>query len=723
MSKILVLAEKPSVGRELARVLGCKTNGNGCLKGDRYIVTWALGHLVTLAQPESYGTQYKTWNLESLPIMPGKMDLEVIPETAKQYAAVKALLRSPEVDSLIIATDAGREGELVARWIIAKSGFRKPISRLWISSQTDKAIRQGFSALRDGREYLNLYAAAEARAEADWLVGLNVTRALTCKNNAQLSAGRVQTPTLSLIVAREEEIEHFKSREYYHVMADLGKFFATYRTKNNEAAIWEKPEAEEILKKIEGKNFTVTALTTTEKRTPPPMLYDLTELQRDANKLYSFSAKQTLGIMQKLYEEHKALTYPRTDSRYLTDDIVPTLAERLRAVSFGNFSPIAGEILREKRPIARACINNAKVSDHHAIIPTEQKINTLRLSPEEMKIYQLVVRRFLTCFYPDFVYRQLKAELSCEGLSFSATGKSVVDKGWKAVYDAPDEEDETAEQEQTLPAFAKGDVFSCQAAKIKTLKTAPPARYTEGTLLSAMENPSKFIEDKKMKEFIGGGLGTPATRADIIEKLFSSFYIEKKGNAIYPTSKGKQLISIVPPDLKEPLLTAKWEKELESIAKGAAKRDDFLEEIRSYTKKLVQNVITSDAKYVHDNISKTPCPECGKMMLTVNGKKGKMLVCPDRECGHRQNVVMETNARCPVCHKRMELFGDGEKKTYVCACGFREKAESFHKRIGSSGASKQYVQNYLRSQKKQEESGESAFALAMKKAMEEGQKK
>jgi DNA topoisomerase-3 len=722
MSKILVLAEKPSVGRELARVLGCKTNGNGCLKGERYIVTWALGHLVTLSQPESYGAQYKTWNLESLPIMPEKMDLEVIPETAKQYAAVKALLRSPEVDSLIIATDAGREGELVARWIIAKAGFRKPISRLWISSQTDKAIRQGFSSLRDGREYLSLYAAAEARAEADWLVGLNVTRALTCKNNAQLSAGRVQTPTLSLIVAREEEIEHFKSREYYHVMADLGKLFATYRTKNNEAAIWEKAQAEEVLSKIEGKNFTVTSLTSTEKRTPVPMLYDLTELQRDANKLYSFSAKQTLNIMQKLYEEHKALTYPRTDSRYLTDDIVPTLAERLRAVSFGSFTPIAGEILREKRPIARACINNAKVSDHHAIIPTEQKINTLRLSPEEMKIYLLVVRRFLTCFYPDFVYRQLKAELSCDGLTFSATGKSVVDKGWKAVYDASEEEDETTEQEQTLPALAKGDIFPCRAAKIKTLRTSPPARYTEATLLTAMENPSKFIEDKKMKEFIGGGLGTPATRADIIEKLFSTFYIEKKGNSIYPTSKGKQLISIVPSDLKEPLLTAKWEKELESISKGAAKREDFLNEIRSYTKKLVQNVITSDAKYVHDNISKTPCPECGKMMLTVNGKKGKMLVCPDRECGHRQNVVMETNARCPVCHKRMELFGDGEKKTYVCACGFREKADTFHQRIGSSGASKQYVQNYLRSQKKQEESGESAFALAMKKAMEDKKK-
>lgn len=722
MSKILVLAEKPSVGRELARVLGCKTNGNGCLKGERYIVTWALGHLVTLSQPESYGAQYKTWNLESLPIMPEKMDLEVIPETAKQYAAVKALLRSPEVDSLIIATDAGREGELVARWIIAKAGFRKPISRLWISSQTDKAIRQGFSSLRDGREYLSLYAAAEARAEADWLVGLNVTRALTCKNNAQLSAGRVQTPTLSLIVAREEEIEHFKSREYYHVMADLGKLFATYRTKNNEAAIWEKAQAEEVLSKIEGKNFTVTSLTSTEKRTPVPMLYDLTELQRDANKLYSFSAKQTLNIMQKLYEEHKALTYPRTDSRYLTDDIVPTLAERLRAVSFGSFTPIAGEILREKRPIARTCINNAKVSDHHAIIPTEQKINTLRLSPEEMKIYLLVVRRFLTCFYPDFVYRQLKAELSCDGLTFSATGKSVVDKGWKAVYDAPEEEDETTEQEQTLPALAKGDIFPCRAAKIKTLRTSPPARYTEATLLTAMENPSKFIEDKKMKEFIGGGLGTPATRADIIEKLFSTFYIEKKGNSIYPTSKGKQLISIVPSDLKEPLLTAKWEKELESISKGAAKREDFLNEIRSYTKKLVQNVITSDAKYVHDNISKTPCPECGKMMLTVNGKKGKMLVCPDRECGHRQNVVMETNARCPVCHKRMELFGDGEKKTYVCACGFREKADTFHQRIGSSGASKQYVQNYLRSQKKQEESGESAFALAMKKAMEDKKK-
>ncbi len=722
MSKILVLAEKPSVGRELARVLGCKTKGNGCLKGERYIVTWALGHLVTLAQPESYGAQYKTWNLESLPVMPEKMDLEVIPETAKQYAAVKTLLRSPEVESLVIATDAGREGELVARWIIAKAGFRKPISRLWISSQTDKAIRQGFESLRDGHDYLNLYAAAEARAEADWLVGLNVTRALTCKNNAQLSAGRVQTPTLALIVAREEEIEHFKSREYYHVMADLGKFFATYRTKNNEAAIWEKTQADEILSKIEGKSFTVTNLTSTEKRTPPPMLYDLTELQRDANKLYSFSAKQTLNIMQKLYEEHKALTYPRTDSRYLTEDIVPTLNGRLRAVSAGSFAPIVSEILREKRTIARACVNNAKVSDHHAIIPTEQQVNLMRLSSEELKIYQLVVRRFLTCFYPDFVYQQLKVELTCEGMLFGAAGKSVVNKGWKAVYDAPDDEEDTAEQEQTLPSLSKGDVFPCKASKIKTLRTSPPARYTEATLLSAMENPSKFIEDKKMKEFIGGGLGTPATRADIIEKLFSAFYIEKRGNSIYPTSKGRQLIAIVPPDLKEPLLTAKWEKELEAIGKGTAKRETFLRDIRSYTKQLVQNVITSDAKYVHDNVSKTPCPVCGKMMLSVNGKKGKMLICPDRECGHRQNVVMETNARCPVCHKRMELFGDGEKKTYVCACGFREKADAFHQRIGTSGASKKYVQNYLRAQKKQEEPGESAFALAMKKAMEEKKK-
>lgn len=336
-------------------------------------MTWALGHLVTLADPEAYGDEYKTWSLETLPMLPGKMKLEVIKQTSKQYSIVKRQLRSSEVSSVIIATDAGREGELVARWIIEKSGVKKPIKRLWISSQTDKAIKEGFQKLRDGKEYYNLYMAAQARAEADWLVGLNVTRALTCKFNAQLSAGRVQTPTLALLVQRENEIKKFVPKEYYTIEADIGKLFVSWRSKDGGLSTFDREKAERISKEIKGKPFKLTSLRSSDKQTYAPMLYDLTELQRDANKLYGYSPKQTLNIMQKLYEQHKALTYPRTDSRYLTDDIVPTLNERLRAVTIGDTKAAAEDILRRKLKINKSCINNSKVSDHHAIIPTEQK--------------------------------------------------------------------------------------------------------------------------------------------------------------------------------------------------------------------------------------------------------------------------------------------------------------------------------------------------------------
>ncbi len=720
MGKILVLAEKPSVGKELARVLGCRKSANGCLMGDRYIVTWALGHLVTLAEPEHYGEEYKSWRLELLPMLPAKMALTVIPETAKQYGVVKQLLHSSEVSSLIIATDAGREGELVARWILAKAGFNKPVKRLWISSQTDKAIRQGFAALKDGKEYYDLYQAAQALAEADWLVGLNVTRALTCKYNAQLSAGRVQTPTLALIVRREEEIKRFVPKDYYNVNADLGSFFVTYRDGKNQTAIFDRQEAEKIAAKIRNKMFRITQIQVIPKKTPPPLLYDLTELQRDANKLYQYSPKETLSIMQRLYENHKILTYPRTDSRYLTDDIVPTLRERLQSVSFGEFSPLAAEIIRQRKPIARACVNNAKVTDHHAIIPTEEAPNLLNLSTGEKRVYFLVVKRFLTCFYPDYEYKQLKITLTAEGEVFTAAGREIVQQGWRKVYDG---EEEVEEVEQVLPSLRKGDSFTCQTVQLKALKTAPPARYTEATLLSAMEDPSKYIEDKQLKGYIGGGLGTPATRADIIEKLFSSFYVEKKGTSIVPTSKGMQLISLAPNDLKEPLLTAQWEKKLEAISKGGNK-ESFIQDIKNYATALVKMVVKSEAKYVHDNMTRTPCPVCGKMMLSVTSKKGKILVCQDRECGHRQNVSMTTNARCPNCHKHLELFGEGEKRTYVCPCGFREKADAFHKRIKTqAGASKSDVQQYLKQQKSDEPQEMSALAMALAKAMAERKEK
>jgi DNA topoisomerase-3 len=722
MAKTLVLAEKPSVGRELARVLGCRRNGNGCLIGDKYIVTWALGHLVTLADPEHYGKEYQKWDLKNLPMLPKKMDLEVIGQTSKQYKAVKALLHDKEVSSLVIATDAGREGELVARWIVSKAGFSKPMKRLWISSQTDKAIRDGFANLKDAKEYDSLYQAAQARAEADWLVGLNVTRALTCKFNAQLSAGRVQTPTLALIVAREEEIRKFRPKEYYNINADLGKFFVTWHDAKNQTAVFDEDKARELCSKITNGIFKVESVKRTPKSVSVPMLYDLTELQRDANKKYGYSAKQTLNIMQSLYERHKALTYPRTDSRYLTDDIIPTLTDRLRAVSAGEMGAMAKDIIANKKPIAKACVNNAKVSDHHAIIPTEQRIDLLKLSNDERRIYLLVVQRFLACFYPPYRYESVRAELVCDGERFYAIGRRITDGGWRKVYDdSYDEEEQDSDvKEQALPDITEGASFKCVNTQLKKGRTRAPARYTEATLLSAMENPSKFIESKKMKEYIGGGLGTPATRADIIEKLFSSFYVERHGNEIVPTSKGEQVIKLAPEDLREPLLTAKWEQRLDAISKGKENRGEFIGEIKSYATELVKDVISSEAAYVHDNVTRRPCPECGKMLLAVNGKKGKMLVCQDRECGYRENVSMITNARCPVCHKKMEMYGSGDKKSFVCVCGYRENEEAFIKRTKGSAnaASKSYAREYMRRQNSKEEQGESAFAKALREAME-----
>jgi len=727
LAKTLVLAEKPSVAREIARVIGARKKGEGFMEGDKYIVTWALGHLVTLADPEKYGDEYKKWSFETLPMLPDKMKLVIIKETSKQFTAVKKLLLSDNVSDIIIATDAGREGELVARWIIEKAACKKPIRRLWISSQTDKAIKDGFNNLKDGKDYLPLCNAAKARAEADWLVGLNVTRALTCRHNAQLSAGRVQTPTLAIIVEREKEINNFKAKDYFNLHAKFSSFKAIYRNSDGVSAMNEMADAQKLAEKINGKEFTVKEVKATEKRVPAPMLYDLTELQRDANKLWGMSPKETLSVMQKLYEVRKALTYPRTDSRYITEDIVPTLYDRVRAASVGTLSETAKDIMRTRRTINKLCVNAAKVSDHHAIIPTEEMPDMISFTNEEKKIYVLVASRFFSCFYPDFVYRQVKAELECGGESFFVTGKEIIDYGWKklGITDSDDEEEkDDSESDTSLPSLVKGAKIKCIGTDIKALKTTPPSRYTEASLLSAMENPSKFIKDRKMKEFIGAGLGTPATRADIIEKLYSTFYIEKKEKSIYPTSKGIQLINIVPSELKEPLLTAKWEMELEKIAKGEAKKETFLSEIRTYATELVKTVKNSEATYKHDNMTRTPCPRCGKMLLKVNGKKGELLVCQDRDCGYHESLSVKTGARCPTCHKTLEMRGQGEGKILVCKCGFKQKADTFFKSKDDSGkaASKQFVRSFMQHQEKNEPKTESPLALAMKKAMEQGKK-
>ena len=675
--KSIVLAEKPSVAREIARVLGCTQKSKGYIEGPQYIVTWALGHLVELAEPEDYDPKYKTWNLEDLPLLPAKMNLKVMRETSQQFKAINQLCKRRDCNELIIATDAGREGELVARWIIELVHWRKPLKRLWISSQTDRAIKEGFARLRPGAEYENLYASAVCRAEADWLVGLNVTRALTCKYNAQLAAGRVQTPTLATLMNREKEIQLFQSQPYWTVWADYGSFQAMWREKDgHDGRLWDQAQAESIVAKLEGKSARVERLKTIEKQELQPLAYDLTELQRDANRKLGFSAKQTSNVLQRLYEQHKLVTYPRTDSRYLTSDLVPTLKGRLDSIAVGPYTALAGPLLRKPLQITKRIADDSKVSDHHAIIPTEQYINLAALSSDERRLHDLIVRRFIALFYPVSRYDETSLVLTVNGQFFYTKGKILKDIGWKEVYGriAVDEDDvevgEDDEQdrtpEQILPELAIGQVFPVKSCRLRALQTQPPARFTEASLLTQMEKYN---------------LGTPATRADIIEKLLHTDTIERVQNRMIPTAKGKQLIEIVASELRSPELTAEWEHELERIAKGKGNRAKFMAGIREQTIKLVSEVKTETRTYTPHNVTQSKCPECEKPLLEVKSKRGKTLVCSDRECGYRRAAQpMLSNKRCPQCRKKMEIHtGKAGKYAQCRPCNFIEKLDDEHK--------------------------------------------
>lgn len=712
MAKKLVLAEKPSVARDIARVLKCSKKGNGYIEGNDYIVTWALGHLVGLADPEAYDDKYKTWTMESLPMLPKQMKLVVLKGGGKQFNAVKEQMNRKDVGEIIIATDAGREGELVARWIIEKARVNKPMKRLWISSVTDKAILDGFKHLHPAKEYDHLYEAAVCRAEGDWVVGLNVTRALTCKYNAQLSAGRVQSATLAMIVAREEEIKNFKPEDYFNLKAKVKGFSLDWQgTKGPH--IYKSDVAKKIVDEVEGKALKVTKVDETNKKAYAPALYDLTELQRDANRLYGMSPKETLSIMQRLYENYKVLTYPRTDSRYISQDIVPTLKDRLEAVSVGPYRAAVKSILQNGIKPSKHFVNNSKVSDHHAIIPTEESVMLSNLSNDERKIYELVIKRFLSVLLPPCEYKQTTIEANAGEHTFIAKGKVMLKQGWKMVFD----KDEDGEEgfKENLPEVKVGDELKVLGVECLKLQTKAPARFTEATLLSAMESPHKYVKvSKEAAKTLGetGGIGTVATRADIIEKLYNMFYIEKNGNSIIPTSKGKQLIDLVPEDLKSPLLTAKWERELDLISKGKQNPKDFTMRMRKYSGELVDAVKGSTDKFRHDNIVGKRCPECGKNLLEVKGKHGMMYVCQDRNCGHRENISKFTNARCPQCHKRLELRGQGDGQIYVCTtCTFREKANAFKKRFEDKPGKvdKKSVQKYMKQQQKEDE-GNFAFA-------------
>lgn len=637
--KSLVLAEKPSVAREIARVLQCGNKGKGFIEGEKYVVTWALGHLVTLAEPEDYNQAYKEWRLEDLPLLPETLELKVIRQTSAQFHAVRQLMQRSDIKELIIATDAGREGELVARWIMVKAKWKKPFKRLWISSQTDAAIREGFAALKPGMEFNHLYDAAVCRAEADWLVGLNITRALTCKYNAQLNAGRVQTPTLAMIVRREQEIQGFVPRDYWTVRAQFGDYFGDWRDGGGNSRSFDLRQAQAIAAKVNGKTGVISEVSIQAKTEPPPLAYNLTELQRDANKRYGFSAQKSLSLLQGLYEQHKLVTYPRTDSRYITTDMVPTLPVRLQAIAAGPYAALVKPLLANPLAPGKRFVDNGKVSDHHAIIPTEQPLRLAALSDDEQKLYDLIARQFIAVLYPPRRYQQTTLLTTVDGEKFYAAGKVELERGWRAVNDRPADpgEQEDDVPDQPLAAHQKGETPTVAACSVSKGKTKPPPRYTEATLLSAMENPGKFIADEELRESIKqSGLGTVATRAEIIEKLLHTSYIERHGKELAPTSKGRQLINLVASDLKSPELTAQWEQSLANIAQGRERRADFIARIKNYAAALVRETAAATATYRADNISKTKCPRCGKYMLLVNGKRGRMLACPDRACGHRQ---------------------------------------------------------------------------------------
>ncbi|WDQ34331.1 DNA topoisomerase III [Paenibacillus marchantiae] len=704
--KTLVLAEKPSVAREIARVMGARDKHKSYMEGPKYIVTWALGHLVGLAEPEDYDKKYATWNLEDLPILPDRTKLKVLKETNHQYKAVQQLMKRQDVGELVIATDAAREGELLARWIMQMAQWKKPFKRLWISSQTDKAIKDGFASLKPGSQFDRLYESARCRAEADWMIGLNVTRALTVRFNAQLSAGRVQTPTLGMIMDRENEINGFRSQEYETLTADLGGFQAVWRAVGGDSRIFDPQETQELKKRIEGRKGTIAQVKKSEKVEPHPLAYDLTELQRDANRKYGFSAKQTSNVLQRLYEQHKLVTYPRTDSRYLTSDMTGTLKERLDSVAIGPYASLARPLLRKNLNITKRIVDDSRVTDHHAIIPTEQTVLLNQLNPEERKLYDLIVRRFISLFYPAAKYDSVAITVQVGNDSFHVKGTTVKESGWREVYggDYSDEDDDRADDSSDLdrallPDVQQGQSVTVQRCHIKSGRTMPPKRYTEAALLSQMEKH---------------GLGTPATRADIIEKLVSSDTIDRQGNSMHPTGKGKQLIELAAPQLRSPELTARWEAELERIARGQGKPEPFLESIRSMAKEIVSTVKGSKAEYKPHNVSNSHCPDCNARLLEKKGKRGKFLVCPTEDCGYRRSAEKRlSNRRCAQCHKKMEIK-EGKAGLYVqcLPCGITETLDKDKQHVN-----KRDQQKLVKQYAKQESIGSNLGEL-LKAAME-----
>ena len=669
--KKLVIAEKPSVGREIAKNLGCTLKCTGYTEGNAWVVTWALGHLVELAEPQHYSESYKRWSLKDLPMLPETLDETVIEETKDQFGVIERLLCRDDISSVVIATDAGREGELVARWILKAAGYEGKCERLWISSQTEKAIKEGFENLRPSVEYDNLYHAAECRAEADWYVGMNVTRALTCYYDAKLSAGRVQTPTLALMTEREDEIERFLGSFYYSARASFGLFSASYYPEDNSVRFRDDLLASEM-ETWKGKKGRVVSITKEEKREEVPLAYDLTELQKDANIAYGFSAKETLDTLQRLYEVHKIVTYPRTDSRCITPDIIPTLRERVRALLATEFSFVAEEYLkngfREDNP---RFVNAELVSDHHALLPTEERVKTEDLSENEKKLWRLIALRFLEVLGEDYTYETTTVKMDVEGKTFVARFTSPLRKGFRSVSQSVSFKSailpvETDDDTSLIKTVREGDELSIISIKVKKSSTTPPERYTDATLLSAMEHAGRFVEDTTLKANLTSGLGTPATRADIIEKLVQNRYVERNGKYFVPTAKGREVVRLAPETLRSPELTGVWEGRLERISRGKEDPSLFIKDIKKMASDRVSCVEKSHLVFEPKFRDTKKCPYCGRDMMKAQDGDGSIhYICQTLSCQYEERVVRTKITAPPLQSAKKTVTTEGGKVKVV----------------------------------------------------------
>ncbi|CAI3250240.1 DNA topoisomerase III [Enterococcus cecorum] len=690
--KQLIIAEKPSVAKDLSRVLKATKKTKNYYEGDKVIVTWALGHLLTLKMPEDLNKEWQQWQLETLPMLPKQIGIKPLPKTGHQLKAIASLAKRKDVGEAVIATDAGREGELVARWILQWVRFNKPVKRLWISSQTDKAIKQGFANLKPASQYDNLYESAISRAKADWLVGLNVTRALTVKYQDNLSAGRIQTPTLALVRQQEKQIEKFLPQEYFTIQFADNQLTFTHQQKNPQA-IKTREAAQQLVQQMSQTAGTVEKIEEKVKRQAAPLPYDLTEIQREANQRYGFSAKKTLSLVQSLYETHKVVTYPRTDSKYLTTDMQNTMKERLQAIS--DFDPQVKTIIKNgSKVVLKKVFNNALVSDHHALIPTEQRANFAKLSSDEQRIYQMIVSRFLMLFLPEYQEKVEKITLSFGAERFVASNKKVLEPGWKGASD---------EVKAKVVHYTEGQKIKGEFSIEKQL-TTPPKPLSEGTLLAKMEKYS---------------LGTPATRAEMIEKLIKSDLMERKANYLAVTPKGKQLLGLVNPSLVTPELTEKWEKNLEKIAKGQMKSQEFIQQIEQDTKRLVAEIKQSNQSYQDFSITQKRCPECGSLLKEKNGRDGKRLVCTNEDCQYsRRKEPKVSNHRCPQCHKKMEIIEGKNGAYYRCKYdGTTEKMQTKAER--KQKMTKHEEKRLLKKYSQENTEMESPLALALKAMMAE----